>query len=311
MAAKGEGMQSRQQFFHATLKITRISFLVMLGASLAGCAGNYRRPESFEAKMARFQPKNTNPNKVPKFELDPAMPDHFKRPSTRGPASTEIKPEKLPSSKRLYFITLYGQYRKISEFVQSEKAPDLNHCPSFHSTLINYKEGLPPVSQKNVSLENRYSSITPDSVAKFPELSLPVSLEGDRPRLYDVIAHQSKPDTGNYLNQALKVHLTKTYKELEELCESGSSDNYYNYENLTTHIQRKGNQFSPNKKSLQTLLKTTVFSNMTLLESLNGHQAASRGPASEMKSPHLFYQKGLIQKLGVEWTYSYFKTIGK
>jgi hypothetical protein len=303
--------ESRQKFAHYLLNVTQFSILATLGFSLVSCAGNYRRPESFEAKMARFQPKNTNPNIVPKLELDPAMPETFRRPSSRGPASKSIDENKLPSNKRLYFITLYGQYRNISEYVDSEKAPDLNHCPSFHSSLISYKEGLPPLTHKRVSITKRYTSITPDSVGKFPELALPVSLDSENPRLYDVIANHKEIDPNQYLTQALKVHLTKTYKELEELCESGSSDNYYNYENLTTHIQRKGNEFHPNKKSLKTLLKTTLFSNMTLIESLNKNVVRKRGPASSNVGPHKFYQEGLIQKLGVEWTHSYFKSVGR
>lgn len=289
----------------------RVGFIAIAVGSLflASCAGHYRRPESFEAKMARFKPRNDNPNKVPTIELDPALPEKFSAPARRGPASTRSKaPKKLPSNKRLYFMTLYSQYRDISTYVQTEQAPDIKHCPAFHTTLVNYKEGLPPVQTKEVSFENRYPDLRPDIIASYPELSLPMTLDSERPRLYDILKDKKGKTTSFYVTQALKVHLTKTYKELEELCESGSSDNYYNYENLTTHIQGQGEYFAPNKDSLKTLLKTTLFSNLSLLEGLQKGQG--RMPASSQKKENP-YQEGLIEKLGVDWTHSYFKTLRK
>ncbi len=277
---------------------------------LASCTGSYRRPESFEAKMARFRPRNDNPNMVPTIELDPRMPQTLKAPARRGPASASAnKLKKMPSNKRLYFITLYGQYRALSSFVQTEQAPDIKHCPSFHTTVVNYKEGLPPVQPQKVSFESRYpQELHPDVMASYPELSLPMTLNDKRPRLYDVLKDKKGKSTTFYVTQALKVHLTKTYKELEELCESGTSENYYNYENLTTHIQRQGDLFTPTKESLQILLKTTVFSNMTLLKGLNKTQGGRMPASAVAENP---YEEGLIDKLGVQWTRSYFDGLKK
>lgn len=291
-----------------TIALTVSGSLLAIG--LTSCAGSYRRPESFEAKMARFQPRNTNPNKVPKIEIAPSLPQTFSRSAGRGPASQTTSFKKLPSNKRLYFITLYGQYRHLSSFVHTEQAPDIKHCPSFHTSLVNYKEGLPPIQNKELSVEKRYSALTPDQLASYPELSLPMSLTEETPRLYEVLKDKKGKTSTFYVTQALKVHLTKTYKELEELCESGSSDNYYNYENLTTHIQRQGSDFGPTKKSLQSLLKTTVFSNMTLIKSLENSVKRGRMPASS-SSPlgHNYYQEGMIKKLGVEWTEGYFQSL--
>lgn len=281
----------------------------LVSTAISSCAGHYRRPESFEAKMARFKPRNSNPNKVPKIQLDPSLPKTFRAPASRGPASTANRPlKKLPSNKRLYFMSLYGQYRALSSYVQTEQAPDIKHCASFHTTLVNYQEGLPPVKTTNVSFEERYKELRPDMLASYPELSLPMTLDGERPRLYDVLQDKKGKSTTHYVTQALKVHLTKTYKELEELCESGSSDNYYNYENLTTHIQREGSEFGPNQESLKILLRTTLFSNMSLLEGLKKGQG--RMPASSSHEENV-YQDGLIQKLGVQWTHSYYKSLRK
>lgn len=284
--------------------------LVLTTASLVGCAGHYRRPESFAAKMARFQPKHTNPNTVPSYEISPQIPENFQVRKSRGPASVQENedPQKsLPTTKRLYFITLYGQYRKLGQYLEKENPPVLKHCPSFHTTLVNYKENLPDAQKMSVSLEKRYGNLTPDTVGTYPELALPLSPEGSQPRLYDAIKNDGIENASTNFNRALAIHLGKTYKELEELCESGTSENYYNYENLTTHIKRQGQEFGPNKGSLKILLKTTVFSNMTLIESLKGGEKRSRGrlPASTGNPGHEFYKNGLIDALGVQWTQSY------
>lgn len=297
-----------------TIAFTTTSLMAL--TALSGCAGAYRRPESFEAKMARFQPRNSNPNRVPEIEIGPDITKKLTGSSSRttagrGPASASQGYKKLPSNKRLYFITLYGQYRHLSSFVETEQAPDVKHCPSFHTTLVNYKEGLPPIQSKSLSVENRYQSLSPDQLAQYPELSLPMSLSSQMPRLYEVLKDKKGKSSSFYVTQALKVHLTKTYKELEELCESGSSDNYYNYENLTTHIQRRGPDFTPTGQSLKSLLKTTVFSNMTLIKSLERGFSTGRMPASssQVSFGHNYYQEGMIKKLGVEWTHSYFDSL--
>jgi hypothetical protein len=283
--------------------------LVLVG-SLAGCAGQYRRPESFEAKMARFQPQNANPNKVPQYEISPQISDTFTTPSPRGrgPASvSKPKTFKLPSTKRLYFITLYGQYKDMSGYLGNQEAPKLNHCPSFHTTLINYQGRTPDYNaKKEVKWEKRYSQVRADMVGTFPELALPVTYEEENPRLYDVIKSEGVASAKKNFQKALGIHLTKTYKELNELCESGTSENYYNYENLMTHIRREGEEFAPNKHSLKILLKTTVFSNIALIKSLERDVSKGRVPASAIEADiHGHYEDGLIQSLGVEWTKSY------
>lgn len=282
--------------------------LTVVTISLAGCAGHYRRPESFEAKMARFQPQNTNPNKVPQYEISPQVSDTFSTPRGRGPASV-AKPKtlKLPSTKRLYFLTLFGQYREMGQFLSEQTPPDIKHCPSFHTTVLNYKTpGFHKAQKKEIQWTKRYTELHRDMVGTHPELALPISFSDDTPRLYDIMKNEGVASAQKNFNKALGVHITKTYKELTELCESGTSENYYNYENLTTHIRREGQEFSPTKGSLKILLKTTVFSNMALIESLNKDVSRGRIPASALNDDlHDFYQDGIMQSLGVEWTKSY------
>jgi len=281
----------------------------LMASALYGCAGSYRRPESIESKMARFQPHNNNPNKVPEIEVSPSL--DVKSNPRRGPASVEAPVEvELPSNKRLYFVTLYGQYRTLSQFIEGEKAPELAHCPSFHNTLLGYKEGLPPAPKKLLSIGERYISLTPDKVATYPELSLPMTMDSTKPRLYDIVKGQPE-NAPKLISHALKLHMAKTYKELEELCDSGTSENYYNYENLTTHIRREGGAFSPGRSSLKSLLKTTVFSNMSIIKSLESTVKRGRMPASATGALLENYESGMIKSLGIEWSQAYFQKVGK
>lgn len=109
------------------------------------------------------------------------------------------------------------------------------------------------------------------------------------------------------VNTALDIHLSKTYAEIRELCEFGVSDNYYIYENMITHI--KNTNFAPAENNMNTLLKTTVFSNIALVTALNKVQPqAMRSIASVevKKDPSAPYSNEVMTRLNVEWAREYF-----
>ena len=290
-------------------------------ATLASCSNGFRRPESIEAKMSRFEPRNKNPNSVPKISVLPVKIQVMK--NSRGPASVgsnaknENEAQGL-SNKRLYFLGLYNQYKELGTFISDEKTPEINHCPAFHSTLLTLKErrrtnGEP--KKQNIDFSTRYSanSLNDQSLALYPELSLPLTLNDETITLRDAIKSEGHRETHHLLGQAIKVHLTKTYKELEELCDSGTSHNYYNYENLTTHIQRAGQEFGPTTQSLKSLLKTTLFANKAILESLHYGNSKSSGrfPASASKENANYAYDGVVKNLGANWTRGYFQALKK
>jgi hypothetical protein len=109
------------------------------------------------------------------------------------------------------------------------------------------------------------------------------------------------------VHKAIDIHLTKTYSEIRELCENGVSDNYYVYENLITHI--KTTSFTAAEKNMNTLLKTTVFSNIALVTALEKIQATpmrSIASIESKKDVSVPYSNELMTRLNVEWAQEYF-----
>ncbi len=295
---------------------------VALTFGVFGCS-TYRHPESIDAKMARFMPRDTNPNKVPAL---PIASDLKAAGPSRGIASVDEdaadavnidNSEELKlSHKRLYFMGLYQQYRTLGTFVSEEEVPEVQHCPSFHTTLLNGKMGYRNHNKQALNFEKRYSSISSASEEKqayYPELYLPMDPESTLPTLGDVIKSDEGLDKNVAFQQALKVHLTKTYKELEELCETGSSSNYYNFQNLGRHIKSNRTSYQQGPAALQTLYKTTIFTNMALIESLEARSKTGssrmRGPASVSTSKKWenIYQDHMIKDLNITWAKQYLK----
>jgi len=300
-----------------------ISLPITVG--LIGCS-SYHQPESIDAKMARFSPRDTNPNIVPTLpvpELDKSthssrMPASASAVSYDNSDSQESEHDyemETLSHKRLYFMGLYQQYRTLGLYISQEQVPEIEHCPSFHTTLLNGKTAYRGPSKTNINFEQRYSSIDEQRASYYPELSLPMEVDSATPTLAQAIKADSGLNKDMAFQQALKVHLTKTYKELEELCDSGSSSNYYNYENLTRHIKSNHALYQTGAKPLQTLVKTTIFSNMALIESLEsktyGQKRAARGPASvsTAKKWDNLYQDHMLKDLKMSWTKKYFKEV--
>lgn len=270
---------------------------------LSSCAG-YRQPESFQEKMDRFRPRTVNPNPVPEFSK--TAPIKSFKANRRRPASAGQE-QKLPSTKRLYFMALYNQYKTLGSYLTHSKPAELKHCPSFHTNFVTMNESMTSIGPKKMNFEKRLSKIgqpSKEKVTHFPELSLPLATGEKAPKLYEVMSPQA-----NYsvlFENALTLHLTKTYSELQELCDSGSSENYYTYENLTRHIQRTGEDFTSSPESFKAYMKTTLFSNMALVKSLEKDTQRGRFPASTPKEQSLF-----LNQLQADWSDDYFSKVGR
>lgn len=304
-------------------KITNYTLATLAISLLASCAG----PESYQQKMARYTPKAIGKNQVPKIEA----PDfRFKTakvdsPSGRTPASAPEVPsaaedlKENPSNKKLYFLTLYSEYETLKSYAQEFVGPTVNICPNFHTSLLRHQDKFvgsitpsAPKSSKFVYDSKKFKDET--YVASRPELLLPLSKDEVSPKVIDVIKSDNSMNEfaiNELVHKALDIHLAKTYSEIRELCEYGVSDNYYIYENLITHI--KNNKFEADNKNLNTLLKTTVFSNIALMTSLEGHtkttvqgrSIASVGVDSKKSS----YTTEVMARLNVNWASQYFDFI--
>lgn len=281
-------------------------FTLILGL---GACSSAKRPESFEAKMARFEASTNEYLGSPQL---PAADYNFK---SRGPASvTEKKPGALPiSNKRLYFMTLFTQYNEMRSFLNSS-SPEINICPTFHSALVEYKEknASMPTSKKLTWEASQINfKASEGELANFPELFLPVTKEKNEPRVVDILKKDGTKEAPQLLTKALEIHVLKTYNELHELCENGVSDNYYIFENLATYTA--SNRMSANTNNMRMLLKSTLFSNMAIIDSLTkSSKKIGRGVASqeETLTPQ-GYSNEVLYRLKSPWAKEYFEELGK
>lgn len=302
-------------------KNTCVLMTLAFSVVLASCAG----PESYQEKMSRLTPKpSPGKNMVPQME---SASFQFKSKSGRNPASESAgtSVEKTPSeeqalsNKKLYFLTLFGQYESMKKYAHEFDAPSVNICPHFHTSLLEHKSRKASGTMGAISYKDNKKFVydskrfqDADYVSNRPELSLPLASDEITPKVVDIFRSEgakiSDAKMDEVVHKALDIHLSKTYSEIRELCEYGVSDNYYVYENLITHI--KNSDFRPADKNMDTLLKTTLFSNIALVTSLDKIQATPmrsiasvEAKAKEASAP---YANEVMSRLSVEWAKEYF-----
>lgn len=287
-----------------------------LSTTLLGCAGSYKQPESFESKMARYKSKSAEINKVPDMQV--LADASYKKKARRGPASTSKKRDLFTehTNKKLYFLTLLSQYSNLSKYSSAETVSSINICPSFHSILVDHKdkfeaEGFSRTNKVRVPFEKVISSDTfkdPAKISYYPELMLPVTKENVHPTVAEYLTSNKDANIKEVMTDAINVHLSKTHDELKELCDTGSSSNYYIYENLITHIKKQG--FRPGPDNMKTLLKTSIFTNVALIKSFEktSKKTRGRGIASSNGNKEA-YTDAMKGRLGVEWSDSYFDSM--
>lgn len=285
---------------------------------LASCAG----PESYEAKMSRYTPKHFGDNLVPEIKTEGF---NFSAKPGRTPASVSSKSsveaigvdDVAISNKKLYFLTLFGQYEIMKKYSAEFDAPAVSICPQFHNSLLEHN-GRKAGFAANITTKNNKKFIYDASklgeasyVALHPELSLPLSKSEVNPKVVDIMRGEGSKLTESRMNElvhsAMDLHLSKTYNEIRELCEFGVSDNYYIYENMITHI--KNTNFPAAPTNMNTLLKTTVFSNIALVTALEKVQATpmrSIASVEVKKDTSLPYSNEVMARLNVEWAREYY-----
>lgn len=281
-----------------TLPILSMTLLVSCSSSY------YRQPETIEAKMERFSPREVNVNPVP--TLHAYVPKLNKR--ARIPASTkETSALSKYSNRRLYFLSLYSQYLDLVSYSSSDAHSELKICPGFHSSLVETNPSKFHRTERKVD-EKWYSTVkthlsSNDVLKTYPELSLPIVADADFPIVYDVIKDTTKEKAIKVVNTAIDLHITKTHRELLELCETGTSSNYYSYENFITSIEGP-NSFRANQTNANSLFKTTLISNTVLLNSLEKTtKTRGRGIASTPKPNEFLYEA--LHRIQAPWVKGY------
>jgi len=257
--------------------------------------------------MSRFRPNKTT-NNIPSIPVVNAAVSKARKPASKENYSTQYN----YSNKRLYFLTLFDQYSTIGQFTKN-KPPILKSCPHFHSSMVDHKEKFNSTNiykQINNSYLDNISLNSSESIAKYPILALPVTEENNHPQAIDLMKDSRLESRSKILSKAINIHLVKTYQELTELCEYGTSDNYYSYINLMNSI--KVNPFPATDENMAVLLKTSLISNYALQESLKkiSINKNNRSPASSVNSPK--YEQEIFNRMNINWADNYVtNTIGR
>lgn len=321
-------------------KVVHFSTISLLALAL-GCASQYRSPESAQEKMVRYRPKTNMINTVPllpegNHQIVAMWAPATEAQSGRRPASVKSSPlenltegpsehslihEELSnhSNKRLYFMALHTQYETLRSIASVNKAPAISQCPHFHSQLVRRNEISHFKSSATVQLAKNYSSeliqdLVQDESALiwYPELALPMTADGLRPRVIDMVTRVANEDMNTsvhlHLTAALNTHATKIHRELDQLCQHGASDNYYIFENLVGHQKNRGG--TPNPQELYYLMKTTVVYNHALLNSIFPSGQSGRFPASTpLGSDYHIHGNHILDRLKGPWTQDYFSKL--
>lgn len=239
----------------------------IISLNLISCA-TYRPPEAFEAKMNRFAANSLQANTVPDLYTQPLLLDEGRTPASLNPK--KYKPLNY-SNKILYFTGLYGQYKTMRNY-GSASTPIIKSCPHFHSTMVTEKtrkDSFEFIAPKGAEFE-RISSLyknAKNNPGLFPELHLPLAKDNMKNTIFGNIKNDKDVNTIPYqIQTAINIHLEKTFGELNELCSTGTSSNYFIYENLTR--MQKSNRLKKSEYSLKAFFKTTLVSNMAILTSL-------------------------------------------
>ena len=288
-------------------KITISLLNILIVLLISSCSSSYKQPETFSSKMSRFNPQTEKINLIPST---PPLPEKFS--FSRRPASVDKKPrkeKKLRPSKHLYFLTLFDQYQSLKAYSPAI-LPNINTCPHFHTALL--KEGFKYSQRKNKKRLN-YKFLNKghlkdiNFLSSAPELYLPMTEKSKKPKVIDIIKGQDKENWPSTIQKALSYHAFKTFREIEQLCLLGKSTNYYNFQNLLTTIQKSKMGFKPSKENLRILLKTTIFSNMSLISSLKKKEQ-NRAPSS-LNSKETKLKKQILSRMKAPWAQDYFNFV--
>jgi hypothetical protein len=269
--------------------------------------------------MGRYNPRKSDTNLVPEIKaygISFKGMDKGRTPASLVPTKKNTdETENLFTNKKLYFLSLIDQYETLKRFSNKAEAPSVSICPNFHTGLITHYEKYNQLYNplKNVSLNYSLNEIKNNEyLSNHPELYLPVSKESNLPRVVDIIKSNptySNNDINTLVQKAVDIHLTKTYYEISELCEYGVSDNYYIYENLITHI--KTTNFKPSTENLNILLKSTVFANMAIINSLSKQTIRTGRSLASTNEIGNLYSNELLNKTNSKWADEYFNSLKK
>ncbi len=274
-----------------------VSLLLVL--ILFGCTTSFQQ---FAPGLDRVASENVNSG-MPNFYLMDFEFQKLKRAPASQSKGQNSKLTKL-NDKKIYFLTLYSQHLWMKSLVEDKE--DLKTCPQFHHEMVTINEDIKRVeelySKAKFRQKNEYS-ISEGQLPYFPELSLAVT---PQTKVHDYLSSSSK---SAILKTALSNHYKINKEEIKSLCEYGGSDNFYVFSNLTNHF-RKNPEFHYSTEAFKALLKTTVFANMMLFQSMLGDTVALPTVIGHYPfSSYNKFEEELMSRVRVEWVKDYFTTL--
>ena len=224
---------------------------------------SYRQIEFINENMTRFNDKKEiEQNITPKIL---SLPVILQNRDIASISPLKDKKEAL-NNKQLYFQTLNIQMHKMGDILGIKTRND--RCPHFHSINLSVLKNLriEVLEEKKNLPENIHYTNALNRRAFYPELHLPLKKAEQIETIFDLAKGSEKFNYKENVKQALSMHLSRTQKEVFELCETGSSANYFIFENLNSLAS--ANPLTPKKENLETILKVSIFANDFLLSSL-------------------------------------------
>jgi hypothetical protein len=249
------------------------------------------------------------------FEKNSGMPDFFvfndfKKSKGRMIASAPVeKPASTYSNRKIYFLTLLNQYNEF-KMISKLDSPDIKVCPSFHTEVIENKKS----SKQNIHtfvdlahLKYDFKGLMKKDaqlLSLYPELSLPLTTESLHPSIIDGLKEPSQEQFSEMMIKAYKIHLSKIFTELQDMCEKGQTDNFFIFENLVTYT-KSHQDFKDQSSAMKSILKSSVFANMYLLKSFKIKNALERNIAS-FEAELSALEEEVISRTDTFWVKNYF-----
>lgn len=204
--------------------------------------------------------------------------------------------------KEAYFLGLWEQKKEMEKLLSSEVegfaqkiSQQKDICPAFHHTLLSAKKQLkfnPQHSPQKNWLGEHWNSqsweriFNERSFVANPVLALETENGADIYSLYNENGNVERED----VHEAFHMFYQQTQEEIKQLCDTGSSDDFYVFTNMVKFYS--GQDFFASGQALEALLKLTPVSNYYVLQSL-------RSPKNY--KAHGFYEKHLLKKLNALW----------
>lgn len=265
------------------MKIFTLSVFLLF----SGCAYGPYGPRTLQDIFHQTNEKEVTSAQTMDFPL-PSMSFSKASQGPEGGVKKEVKKnnEKKLSLKQIYFLTLFYQYKSLSSLIypQVSYGKNLQQCPRFHNLFLEHKSkpiGLGVSFSTLPRFKQEEQLMAKNNPEFFPELYLPKLAK----------KNQENGDGKESFEMALGQHVDNIKGQLEEICNTGYSYEYYIFENLSVNA-KKHPKFGANPESFKKIIKNIVLFNHYLELSLTDGKLPSMNAYDEVFEEYL--QKGHI-----------------